>query len=117
MSPYHAVPVVWCPSFMDVTPSFTHVSLTFYNQRFSLPFNCGCWTCEVNTSELLWKQRLQGEWTFSSAATDAVVVLWIFETGLLLVMVFSVDFVLTVPLPMIHVGWHNLRNYHSQYIH
>jgi hypothetical protein len=30
-------PVVWCPGFMFMTPSFTRVSITFSNQRFS---NC-----------------------------------------------------------------------------
>jgi hypothetical protein len=32
-----AFPVVSCPGFMVVTPSFTHLSITFSNQRFS---NC-----------------------------------------------------------------------------
>jgi hypothetical protein len=30
-------PVVWCLGFMVVTPSFTHLSITFSNERFS---NC-----------------------------------------------------------------------------
>jgi hypothetical protein len=30
-------PVAWCPGFVVVTPSFTHLSITFSNQRFS---NC-----------------------------------------------------------------------------
>jgi hypothetical protein len=32
-----AFPVVWCPGFMVVTPSFRHLSTTFSNLRFS---NC-----------------------------------------------------------------------------
>jgi hypothetical protein len=32
-----AFPVVWCPGFVVVTPSFTHLSITFSNQRF---INC-----------------------------------------------------------------------------
>jgi hypothetical protein len=34
----HSFPVVRCPGFMVVTQSFTHLSITFSNQRFS---NCG----------------------------------------------------------------------------
>jgi hypothetical protein len=30
-----AFPVVSCPGFMVVTPSFKHLSITFSNQRFS----------------------------------------------------------------------------------
>jgi hypothetical protein len=30
----HAFPVVRCPSFMVKTPPFTHLSITFSNQRF-----------------------------------------------------------------------------------
>jgi hypothetical protein len=33
----HTFPVVWCPGFMVVTPSFTHLSITLSNHRFS---NC-----------------------------------------------------------------------------
>jgi hypothetical protein len=34
----HAFPVVCCPGFMVVAPSFTHLNITFSKQRFS---NCG----------------------------------------------------------------------------
>jgi hypothetical protein len=39
----HAFPVAWCPGFMVMTPLFTHLSITFSNQRFS---NC-CPTVNV----------------------------------------------------------------------
>jgi hypothetical protein len=35
--PHHDFPVVWCPDFMVVIPSFTYLNITFSNQRFS---NC-----------------------------------------------------------------------------
>jgi hypothetical protein len=33
--PHHAFPVLWCPGFTVVIPSFTHLSITLSNQRFS----------------------------------------------------------------------------------
>jgi hypothetical protein len=46
-------PVVWCPGFMVVTPLFTHLSITFSNQRFSNHPYCGCWICEAHVSHFL----------------------------------------------------------------
>jgi hypothetical protein len=52
-----AFPVVWCPGFMVVTPSFTHLSITFSNQRFiNSNLNRGCSICELHVGEFLWKR-------------------------------------------------------------
>jgi hypothetical protein len=60
----HTLSVVWCPGFMVVVPSFTHLSITFSNQRFS---NCSS-TADIVSVKLtsdgcLWKQGLQDEYS------------------------------------------------------
>jgi hypothetical protein len=79
IGPYHAAfPVVWCPDFMVVTPSFTHLSITFSNQRFS--------NRSPNVYVDFWSPRRtvfveteSSTWIFLSAVTSAAVVLWFSE--------------------------------------
>jgi hypothetical protein len=70
-----AFPVVWCPGFMVVTPSFTHMSITFSNEKFS---NCsptaGAGLVKF-TSDSFFKQGLQDEYLVLLQFTCAAVVL------------------------------------------
>jgi hypothetical protein len=120
-----AFPVIRCPGFADVTPSFMHLtmSMTFNNQRFS---NCSLtldtWFGKL-TSDSLWKQGPQDQYSVLLLFTFAAVGLWSFETIHLNVRRhffcqcwFSPT---TLPLrwgrlPMIRVCRHNLRKYRSQ---
>jgi hypothetical protein len=71
-----AFPVVWCPGFMAVTPSFTHLSIKFSNQRFS-NYNP---TVDIGFVKLM-SDRFCGIFSFS--VIRAAVVLRFFETILL----------------------------------
>jgi hypothetical protein len=77
-------PLVSCPGFMVVTPSFTHLSVIFCNQRFR---NCSP-TVDVGFVKLasdsvcgnrVFKFNIQ----FCCPVTCAAAVLWFFETILL----------------------------------
>jgi hypothetical protein len=63
--------VVWCPGFMVVTPSFTHLSITFSSQRFS---NCNP-TVNVGFVTLTLDSFVETEpsrWIFISAVLSRV---------------------------------------------
>jgi hypothetical protein len=64
MRPHRAFPVVWCPGFMAVTPSFTHLSITFSNRRFS---NCGP-TGDVGFVRVFMETG-SSRWIFNSCVT------------------------------------------------
>jgi hypothetical protein len=108
-------PVVWCPGFMVVIPSFMHLSITFSNQRFR---NCSP-TVDAGyvklTLDSFCESRVKMNIQFCCH-------LWFFKTILLNVQLplsVNVDFcpllLFTDSLPMIHVCQHNLRNCRSRF--
>jgi hypothetical protein len=112
-----AFPIVWCPVFMVVTPSFTHLSIAFSNQKVS---NCSPimdvrfvkFRSDNFCGNRVFKVNIQ----FCCPVTYAAVVLWFLETVLLNIRSLSP----IVPLrwcclPMIRVCLHNLRNCRSRY--
>jgi hypothetical protein len=77
-----AFTVVWCPGFMVMTPSFTHLSITFNSRRFS---NCSR-TMDFGFVKLT-SDSFCGNWVikiqFCCPVTCAGVVLWFFAIILL----------------------------------
>jgi hypothetical protein len=66
---------------MVVTPSFTHLNITFSNQRFS---NCSptvdVGVCEAHIGRTIFVETGSSRWIFSSVVTCAAVVLWFLKT-------------------------------------
>jgi hypothetical protein len=61
-----AFPFVWCPGFMVVTPSFTHLSITFSYQRFSScspTMDVGLWSWH----QTVFVETGSSGWIFGSA--------------------------------------------------
>jgi hypothetical protein len=78
--PYHAFPVVWWPGFMIVTPSFSHLSIIFSNQRLAIAGLLWMLDLWNSVGQFVWKQGFQNWRIFSSSGSREVVVLWFFET-------------------------------------
>jgi hypothetical protein len=70
---YHSFPVVWCPGFTVVTPSFPQLQ----------PLHSGCWICKARAplSPLCNRSRRE-ECAFSSAVTHAAVRAWYLHTAI-----------------------------------
>jgi hypothetical protein len=122
--PYHVhVSCFWCTGFMVVTPSFTHLSITFSNQRFS---NCSPtttldvgfvkFTLDSFCGNRIFEMNIQ----FCSNVTCAGVIVWFFETIFLNVR-WSLSVSIDLCLLMLSSHdrahwWHNLKNRRSQYL-
>jgi hypothetical protein len=120
--PYHArvssYLFAWCPDFMAVSSSFTHLSITFSNQRFS---NCSSPTMGIGFVKLT-----SGSFCGNRVFKIAAVVLWFFETIFLnvrrslsmLIFVCQCWFSTIIPLrwclPTIRACRRNLRNCRSR---
>jgi hypothetical protein len=80
----HAFPVVSCQDFIVVTPSFTHLSITFSNQRFrSYSRTVGVGFVELTSDSFCGNRGLKMNIQFCSPVTCAAVVVLFFEAILL----------------------------------